>query len=140
MELSGAHHPPVDQRTYLVERIISYVLRGGVGLSLVLVVGGTLLSFVHHPAYMQSAAELKRLTWPGAAFPHTFHDVAAGLRDWHGQAFVVVGLMVLVATPVARVAISIVLFFLTRDRLFVIITTIVLALLLLSFFLGRVEG
>lgn len=132
--------PPLDPRTERVERIISVVLRSGVALSLTLIAAGTILSFVHHPTYVRSADDLRHLTWPGAAFPHTLHDVVQGLRVWHGQAVVVVGLLVLVATPVARVAISIVLFFLTRDRAFVIITTVVLALLLLSFFLGKVEG
>jgi uncharacterized membrane protein len=140
MAVTGQHQPPMDPRTYRVERIISAVLRGGVAMSLVLVVGGTVLSFVHHPVYVRSASELARLTRPGAAFPHTIHDVLVGLREWRGQAVVVVGLLVLVATPVARVAISIVLFLATRDRVFVIITTLVLALLLLSFFLGTVGG
>jgi uncharacterized membrane protein len=140
MEVIGDGPPPVDPRTHQVERVISAVLRGGVGLSLLLVVAGTLLSFVHHPTYVHSAPDLGQLTRPGAEFPHTLSDVLAGLREWHGQALVVVGLLVLVATPVARVAISILLFFLQRDRTFVIITTVVLALLLLSFFLGKVEG
>jgi len=46
------------------------------------------------------------------------------------------GLLVLIATPVTRVAVSIVAFIRMRDRRYVVITTVVLALLLLSFFLG----
>jgi uncharacterized membrane protein len=140
MEVIGQGPPPVDPRTHQVERVISVVLRGGVGLSLLLVIAGTLLSFTHHPTYMHSAPDLGQLTKPGAEFPHTLRGVMAGLREWHGQALVVVGLLVLVATPVARVAISILLFMIQKDRMFVIITTLVLALLLLSFFLGKVEG
>ena len=50
------------------------------------------------------------------------------------------GLLLLIATPVTRVAVSIFAFVYEKDRVFVIITIIVLSLLLLSFFLGRVEG
>jgi uncharacterized membrane protein len=42
------------------------------------------------------------------------------------------GLVLLIATPVARVAFSVVAFFLQRDRAYVAITSIVLAVLLFS--------
>ena len=51
-----------------------------------------------------------------------------------------VGLMLLIATPVARVAVSILGFVYEHDRRYVIITSIVLALLILSFVLGKAEG
>jgi uncharacterized membrane protein len=127
-------------RVRRVELAISALLRVGVIVSLAIIVAGTILSFVHHPTYVSSAAELARLTKPGAAFPHTLAQVLAGLREGRGQAVVVLGLLVLIATPVARVAVSILGFFYQRDRAFVIFTSVVLALLLLSFWLGRVEG
>jgi uncharacterized membrane protein len=46
----------------------------------------------------------------------------------------------LIATPVLRVAISVLAFVYQRDRTFVVITTVVLALLLTSFVLGRGGG
>jgi uncharacterized membrane protein len=53
---------------------------------------------------------------------------------------VTVGLLVLVATPVLRVAASIGLFALQRDRAFVAVTSLVLALLVTSFVLGKAGG
>jgi uncharacterized membrane protein len=50
------------------------------------------------------------------------------------------GLLLLIATPVLRVAVSILAFVYQRDRAFVAITSIVLALLLTSFVLGRGGG
>jgi uncharacterized membrane protein len=50
------------------------------------------------------------------------------------------GLLLLLATPVLRVAVSILAFIYEKDGIFVMITSIVLALLLLSFVLGRVTG
>jgi len=47
--------------------------------------------------------------------------------------------MLLIATPVARVAVSVVVFLLQRDWIFVGITLVVLAVLLLSFWLGTGE-
>ena len=128
-----------ERRVEKVETIISYTLRAGVIISILVVVAGTIISFVHHTDYLTSTDQLKRLTRPGAAFPHTLAELAAGLAAFRGQAIVGTGLLLLIATPVARVAISIVAFLFQRDRTFVIITSTVLTLLLLSFFLGRVE-
>jgi uncharacterized membrane protein len=122
-----------------VELIISTTLRVGVITSIVIVAVGVVVSFVHHPDYLRDRAELQRLTAPGAAFPHTLSDVTAGLREMRGQAIVAVGLLVLLITPVVRVAISVLAFLLERDHAFTIITVVVLVLLLLSFVLGRVE-
>ena len=47
------------------------------------------------------------------------------------------GLLLLILTPVVRVAVSILAFRAQRDRTYVLITSAVLVLLLLSFVLGR---
>ena len=128
-----------ERRVRSVELLISNLLRTGVIVSLAIIVCGTVLSFVHHPEYALSSAALQRLTQPGAAFPHTLRDVVAGVRGLRGQALVTVGLLLLIATPVVRVGVSILAFFYQRDRIFTLITTVVLCLLLLSFVLGKVE-
>jgi uncharacterized membrane protein len=123
-----------------VELIISRVLRIGVTASLLLIVVGTLLTFLHHPAYVSSPSDLSRLTRPGAAVPHTLRGVAAGMLALRGQSIVATGLLVLILTPVMRVAVSIVAFTVQRDRIYVAITSVVLLLLLFSFVLGRAAG
>ena len=133
---------PNDQtavRVGRVELFISGLLRTGVAASLAVIVFGTVISFVHHPTYLHSATELQRLASPGAAFPHTLYEIGQGLLAWRGQAFVATGLMLLIATPILRVAVSVFVFLYQRDRIFVAITAIVLTLLLLSFALGKVE-
>ncbi|MBI1827412.1 MAG: DUF1634 domain-containing protein [Planctomycetes bacterium] len=122
------------------ELIISHTLRLGVGTSVTLILLGMTLSFARHPKFVSSKADLPSLTQLGAEFPHTIHGTLKGLGAFRGQALVVLGLLVLIATPVVRVVISIVAFIHERDRVFVGITTLVLVLLLLSFFLGRVSG
>ena len=142
MAVSGEGRRPVPdlEKVRRVELVISNLLRGGVAISLFVVTAGTALSFVHHPEYVSSRAELARLTRPGAAFPQTLGQVAAGVRDGRGQAIATVGLLLLVATPVVRVAVSVLAFVYERDWTFVAITAAVLALLLLSFLLGKAGG
>jgi uncharacterized membrane protein len=50
---------------------------------------------------------------------------------------VTAGLLLLILTPILRVAVSIVAFIIEKDRIFVFITATVLAVLLLSFLLGK---
>jgi len=107
--------------------------------SIVTILAGVVLMFVHHPSYLHAEADLARLTSPGAAFPHEIGDVAVGLAAGRGQAVVALGLLLLIATPIFRVAVSIAGFAIERDWSFVLITSVVLAVLLVSFWLGRVE-
>ncbi len=128
-----------DERIGRIELIISRLLRGGVIVSMTTILVGMVLMFVHHPEYLKSAADLQRLTKPGAAFPHSMLDVADGVMAAHGQAVVALGLLLLIATPIMRVAVAIVAFALERDRAFALISTVVLLVLLLSFLLGKAE-
>jgi len=63
----------------------------------------------------------------------------AGVRALRGRAIVILGLLLLIATPVVRVAVSIFAFIYQGDRIFTLITAVVLCLLLLSFVLGKAE-
>lgn len=119
-----------------VDQLISWVLRAGVTISLVVVIAGMVITFAHHPDYFRSRPALGALTDPGTSYPRSIAAVVEGVREGRGQAIVTLGLLLLIATPVARVAVSIAVFVIERDRLYVVITTVVLGLLLLSFILG----
>jgi uncharacterized membrane protein len=122
-----------------IEHLISHVLRIGVVVSLLVIVAGTVTSFVHHPGYLWSAQTLGPLTRPvGDSLP-TVHSVFAGVLAGRGQALVMLGLMLLIATPVLRVAVSVVVFLVQRDLIFVTVTVVVLAALLFSFWIGKAE-
>ncbi len=129
-----------DERVHKVEVLISSLLRIGVITSLSIVIIGTVISFWRHPDYTSVPAELRRLTSPGAAFPHSLREVWHGVVRLRGQSVVVFGLLLLISTPVLRVAVSVFAFVYQRDGRFVLITTIVLVLLLLSFGIGKVGG
>ena len=128
-----------DRRVRQVELIISTLLRVGVVTSLILVSIGLVVMFLQHPQALVSSDQLQLLTSPHAEFPHTIADVFHGMSTWQGEAIIAVGLLTLIATPVMRVAVAIVAFIFQGDRIFTAITTVVLFLLLLSFFLGALE-
>jgi uncharacterized membrane protein len=128
--------PESDVGALRMELMISYLLRGGVIASVAIILFGVVVMFVRHPIYLTSPAELDRLVTPGAAFPHTLADLWTMLGEFHGRAIVTLGLLVLIATPVLRVAASVVLFAMQKDWTYTLITAIVLTLLLLSLALG----
>jgi len=119
-----------------LEQLISRVLRVGVGTSLLLIAVGSLLSFFGGD-YSRGPAEVARLTGPGGAFPRTVAWFAHGLAHFDGQAVIVAGLLILILTPIVRVAVSLAGFAQEKDRAYTAITAAVLILLLVSFFLGK---
>ncbi len=110
--------------------MIGWILQGGVILSaLVILLGLFLMAFQQDKFAPQKLLE----------FPHTFGEVWAGLLILRPQAVITLGLLLLIATPVVRVAVSILAFAVERDRHFVVITTLVLLILLFSiFYVGAV--
>jgi uncharacterized membrane protein len=128
-----------DVRMRRLELLISRLLRVGVIVSVGLIVTGTILTFVQHPDYVSSSAVLDSAVGPGATFPHELDALLASMRQLRGEAIVTLGLLVLIATPVSRVAFSVLAFIQHRDRTYALITAAVLCLLLLSLVLGRIE-
>jgi len=130
--LPGNRIPGEQQQTTLVrqaEIVISNVLRIGVFLSAAVIVVGAILYYAVGNG--------------GAAFsyPHTLGEVLPALRAGNFQAIITLGLLILLATPIVRVAVSIVAFILEGDWRYVGITTVVLILLLGSVFvLGALFG
>jgi uncharacterized membrane protein len=116
-----------DQR---VEKVIADLLRGGVLLSALIVFAGAIFYLIGHGA---SRADY-----------HTFHGEPPELKSvrgilryassGHGRAIIQLGLLVLIATPVARVAFSIFGFAAEGDRMYVGVSMIVLLVLLYSLF------
>lgn len=142
--MSQGHDPrpygPTDERHHKIEDLISSLLRLGVITSLSVVIFGMVLSLIQHPRYLHSKVALKALAAPGATFPRTLGQVVAGVLNLEGLAIASLGLLLLVALPVLRVLLSIFAFFYQRDWAFVMMTTLVFLLLLLSFVLGKGAG
>ena len=111
--------------------VVSGVLLGGVALSAALIAAGLLGSLVvGWNGSLTGAPPVDRVASDFGALPR-------GLTTLRPMALVQVGLLVLLLTPVARVAASVVGFLLERDWLYVAITTGVLGVLLASLFVLR---
>ncbi|MGH7143076.1 MAG: DUF1634 domain-containing protein [Planctomycetota bacterium] len=131
-----------EERIHRTELIISYVLRTGVLISLALMLLGIVVTFARNSSDWNSKASYTRqILWQQdvePAFPHTLNAIWQGLGHGDGLSIMALGLLVLIATPVVRVAISIVTFVYMRDRAYTVITTLVLIFLILSFLLGKI--
>ena len=122
-----------------VDTAISNLLRGGVICSVTVIALGLTVSFVHHHEYLTSRSALGTLT-RSARYPNTIGAVVRGVAAGQGQAIVMAGLLLLIATPVARVAFSIVVFGIEHDRMYMLITAAVLTILLVAFWVGAASG
>ena len=115
-----------------IEVIIGTLLRSGVILAASVVLVGGILYLVRHghelPDYGTFHGEPGMLKSLGGIF----HGVAA----LSARAMIQLGLLLLIATPVARVVFSAIAFALERDYLYVVITLIVLGVLAYSLFGG----
>jgi uncharacterized membrane protein len=116
-----------DRKLRQAELIISHVLRGGVLLSAGVIAAGVLWF------YLAMAVTGHATT----TFPHTVPDIVRELARGEPLALVALGLLLLLLTPIVRVAISILVFALERDWLYTAITVVVLMILLVSLLLGR---
>jgi uncharacterized membrane protein len=132
-------HPPSADLVRKVELLISNLLRTGVISSLAVVIIGLVVSFVHHPAYLH-AEQMSAVASRTSANLHSLPDLGRSLLELRGEAIIMAGLLLLIATPVMRVAVSIFAFIFERDPIFVVVTTFVLAMLILSFVLGKAGG
>jgi uncharacterized membrane protein len=107
-----------------VERMVSRVLGIGMGISVVLMLAGLLLGLVSGDGMPTHVVSLG--------------DLLPGLRELDPAAYLSLGILVLVATPFVRVAGSIVAFALERDRRYVLVTAVVLAVMCMGVLLGKV--
>lgn len=121
--------PDRDALVRRAEVVISNVLRGGVLISAITITAGVLLFYIRSAQTAQGLLD--------HPFPHTLAAVLSGLALGDPIAIIALGLLLLLATPVVRVAVSIFAFALERDWRYVAITALVLAILIASFLLGK---
>ena len=77
--------------------------------------------------------------YPGSSFPTPPTEIIKGLILFKPYSVILTGLLLLILTPVFRVGISIITFLKEKDYLYVIITSIVFIILIISFVLGKGE-
>jgi uncharacterized membrane protein len=117
--------PPDDHE---VELVLGRLLQVGVLLAAAAVAAGGALYLLKYgatqPRYAVFAGEPRDLSRPGG--------ILRAALELRGRGLIQLGLLVLIATPVARVAFSLIAFLRQRDRTYVALTGFVLLLLLSS--------
>ena len=129
----------MPKQSQAIESAISTILRAGVALSIAIILFGITLTFVHHHDYFRSRPALGDLIDAHANYTASIATVVKGTVELRGQSIVMLGVLVLIATPVVRVAASVFLFAAEHDRVYVVITAFVLLLLIVSFLIGAAE-
>ncbi|HEX6966690.1 MAG TPA: DUF1634 domain-containing protein [Gemmatimonadaceae bacterium] len=117
-----------------LEQLVGNLLRYGVLIAAAVVLFGGVLYLAHygggHPSYHVFAGEPASL--------RSLHDIFFGALALNSHSVIQLGLILLIATPVARVALSLLAFAAQKDKMYVVVTAIVLGLLVYSLFFGRV--
>ena len=115
------------------EQWIGNLLRGGVLIAAVVVLLGGILYLVRHgaawPLYENFRGEREEL--------RSIPGIPAAAWALRGRGIIQLGLLLLIATPVARVVCAMVAFALQRDWLYVSVTVIVLSVLVYSLLGGH---
>ena len=116
-----------------MDEIIGRLLQAGVILAAVFVLAGGIVYLARHQmpvtnyrVFQGEPAELRTV-------PGILHEALA-LR---GRGLIQLGLLILIATPIARVAFSVVAFLYERDWTYVVVTLVVLGLLFYSLLGGH---
>ena len=128
--MTEQHPGPSD---HAVEQLVGRLLQIGVATSAIVTAIGGLMLLARHghdvPVYTPFRGEPEDIR----SLPGIVHGTLAG----DARAIIQLGLVLLIATPILRVAFTWVAFALQRDRMYVAITSIVLAVLLYGLLYGR---
>ncbi len=111
-----------------LETIIGRLLQTGVLLAAAVVAAGGALYLVRH---YSDPANYRHFVAGGPAF-QTLSGILHSARRLNGEGLMQLGLVLLILTPVARVAMAVVGFLLEKDRLYAVVSLIVLLILAIS--------
>ena len=113
---------------FRIEQVVGNLLRAGVVVAAAVVCAGAIVFLIRHggerPQYGIFHGEPSEL--------RSVAGIVNGALTGRGRGLIQLGLLLLVATPVARVVFSVAGFALEGDRAYVVITLVVLAVLLFS--------
>ncbi|MBS1919087.1 MAG: DUF1634 domain-containing protein [Bacteroidetes bacterium] len=115
-----------------IEVTLGNLLRWGVMLSSIIVLIGGIIYLAH---YGGTRPDYK--TFHGLLEPyHSLATIFSGVKKLKGEAIIQLGVVILIATPVARIIFSIFGFIREKDILYIFIALIVLGIIVTSMSLG----
>ncbi len=115
-----------------IEQMVSILLRTGVLLAAAVVLGGGIYFLLQHGGEQVNYREFAGQP----AIDRHLLQIVQGAFSGRPRSVIQLGMLLLIATPIARVALCLIGFAIEKDRKFVIVTTIVLAVLLYSLISG----
>ncbi|MDW8059701.1 MAG: DUF1634 domain-containing protein [Thermomicrobium sp.] len=115
-----------------IDLLISRTLRLGVSIAAAIGALGLLLFFVRGPQPGDPRTLHELLALQSGSLKTSPSAILEGVLHGQPDDIMRLGLLVLILTPTARVAFTLVLFLLERDLVFVVISSVVLAILLLG--------
>jgi len=113
--------------------IIGWILRAGVTVSMLIVFIGGVLFVWRHGQSIPDYGKFKGVP----DFINNTSGVISGALNFKGQAIIQLGIMLLIATPILRVAFSAIGFILEKDYLYTVLTIVVLLIILASMLSGQ---
>ncbi|USS88427.1 DUF1634 domain-containing protein [Fructilactobacillus hinvesii] len=116
---------PAASEMRSVEQTIGKILRWGVVVAAIIMILGLLLYLINGSLGVATNYHVKN-----------FHEILFGILNGKPYAIMMAGIFALILTPVLRVVVSIYSFYREHDSLYVVITSLVLVILLTSFWLG----
>jgi uncharacterized membrane protein len=123
----------LEQTDKLIDVIMGRLLRIGVVLAALVVLLGGVTYLIRHPIPVTNYHVFQGEPKEFRTISGIFHEALA----FRGRGLIQLGLLILIATPIARVTFSLFAFFYERDWKYVVFTFIVLGLLLYSLFGGH---
>jgi uncharacterized membrane protein len=132
---------PTREEDQRLEVAIGMLLRIGVIAAAVLVAVGGVLALRHPgmpvPSYATFHAPAEHAPASQNTALHSIAGVFRQLHDGSGASIIALGLLVLIATPIARVIFAVIGFARERDMLYTVVSLVVLAILVFSLVHGR---
>src|ERR1700712_2563642 len=94
--------------------IIGWILRGGVIISMLIVFIGGVIFLYNHGYSTPNYHEFKQVPY----FIHNMAGILNGVLNRKGQAIIQLGILLLIITPIMRVAFSVIGFVIEKDYLY----------------------
>jgi uncharacterized membrane protein len=119
---------------HAVEQVIGRLLQLGVFVAAAVAIAGAILVLIQHGSASPAFRDFQAAPW----YLTSVGGILRGVREMRSESIVQLGIVLLIATPILRVAFTLVAFVLQKDRVYIAITTLVLALLVYGLAFGRV--
>ena len=122
-----------DRQKYDMQQLVGNTLRIGVSLACLVAFEGGLLYLIHHGGESFDISMYKDFSYAHAsqhADYTTLRGIWAGLTSFTAIGWIQTGVLILILTPIMRVALSLVDFIKERDWLYAVITAVVLAVII----------